>query len=96
MHDRIEHLIEKQVSRGGHSSRARSKSEYVSRYVGSTFPPARPLSSFLCRPVSHPGLHALLEAQFPPKLLWLNNPFLCCSKRLTGPKPLPLIRVVET
>lgn len=31
MHDRIEHLIEKQVSRGGHSSRARSKSEYVSR-----------------------------------------------------------------
>lgn len=27
MHDRIEHLIEKQVSRGGHSSRARSKSE---------------------------------------------------------------------
>ncbi|XP_074665428.1 tuftelin isoform X1 [Strix aluco] len=48
MHDRIEHLIEKQVSRGGHSSRARSKSEYVS------------------------------------------------SKRLTGPKPLPLIRVVET
>ncbi|NXK14556.1 TUFT1 protein, partial [Herpetotheres cachinnans] len=51
MHDRIEHLIEKQVSRGGHSSRARSKSEYVSRYVGS---------------------------------------------RLTGPKPLPLIRVVET
>ncbi|NXA29338.1 TUFT1 protein, partial [Ibidorhyncha struthersii] len=51
MHDRIEHLIEKQVSRGGHSSRARSKSEYVSRYVGST---------------------------------------------LTGPKPLPLIRVVET
>ncbi|KAF1641556.1 Tuftelin, partial [Eudyptes chrysocome] len=51
MHDRIEHLIEKQVSRGGHSSRVRSKSEYVSRYVGST---------------------------------------------LTGPKPLPLIRVVET
>ncbi|NWS63771.1 TUFT1 protein, partial [Chunga burmeisteri] len=51
MHDRIEHLIEKQVSRGGHSSRARSKSEYVSRYAGST---------------------------------------------LTGPKPLPLIRVVET
>uniref|UniRef100_A0A8C8BMB7 Tuftelin 1 n=1 Tax=Otus sunia TaxID=257818 RepID=A0A8C8BMB7_9STRI len=48
MHDRIEHLIEKQVSRGGHSSRARSKSEYVS------------------------------------------------SKRPTGPKPLPLIRVVET
>ncbi|XP_076216067.1 tuftelin isoform X4 [Aptenodytes patagonicus] len=48
MHDRIEHLIEKQVSRGGHSSRVRSKSEYVS------------------------------------------------SKRLTGPKPLPLIRVVET
>uniref|UniRef100_A0A8C3GP47 Tuftelin 1 n=1 Tax=Cairina moschata TaxID=8855 RepID=A0A8C3GP47_CAIMO len=48
MHDRIEHLIEKQVSRGGHSSRARSKSEYVS------------------------------------------------SKRLSGPKPLPLIRVVET
>ncbi|XP_049662143.1 tuftelin isoform X1 [Accipiter gentilis] len=48
MHDRIEHLIEKQVSRGGHNSRARSKSEYVS------------------------------------------------SKRLTGPKPLPLIRVVET
>ncbi|XP_061872108.1 tuftelin isoform X2 [Colius striatus] len=48
MHDRIEHLIEKQVSHGGHSSRARSKSEYVS------------------------------------------------SKRLTGPKPLPLIRVVET
>ncbi|XP_009073225.1 PREDICTED: tuftelin, partial [Acanthisitta chloris] len=48
MHDRIEHLIEKQVSRGGHSSRTRSKSEYVS------------------------------------------------SKRLTGPKPLPLIRVVET
>uniref|UniRef100_A0A669QUT4 Tuftelin 1 n=1 Tax=Phasianus colchicus TaxID=9054 RepID=A0A669QUT4_PHACC len=48
MHDRIEHLIEKQVSRGGHSSRARSKSEYVS------------------------------------------------SKRLMGPKPLPLIRVVET
>ncbi|NXJ99647.1 TUFT1 protein, partial [Corythaixoides concolor] len=35
MHDRIEHLIEKQVSRGGHSSRARSKSEYVSRYAGS-------------------------------------------------------------
>ncbi|NWX13075.1 TUFT1 protein, partial [Aegotheles bennettii] len=35
MHDRIEHLIEKQVSRGGHSSRVRSKSEYVSRYVGS-------------------------------------------------------------
>ncbi|KAF1586779.1 Tuftelin, partial [Eudyptes moseleyi] len=31
MHDRIEHLIEKQVSRGGHSSRVRSKSEYVSR-----------------------------------------------------------------
>lgn len=31
MHDRIEHLIEKQVSRGGHSARARSKSEYVSR-----------------------------------------------------------------
>ncbi|KAF1416581.1 Tuftelin, partial [Spheniscus mendiculus] len=51
MHDRIEHLIEKQVSRGGHSSRVRSKSEYVSRYGGST---------------------------------------------LTGPKPLPLIRVVET
>ncbi|XP_062454050.1 tuftelin isoform X2 [Rhea pennata] len=48
MHDRIEHLIEKQVSRGGHSSRARSKSEYVS------------------------------------------------SKQVTGPKPLPLIRVVET
>uniref|UniRef100_A0A8B9R7I6 Tuftelin 1 n=1 Tax=Anas platyrhynchos TaxID=8839 RepID=A0A8B9R7I6_ANAPL len=48
MHDRIEHLIEKQVSRGSHSSRARSKSEYVS------------------------------------------------SKRLSGPKPLPLIRVVET
>ncbi|XP_075301468.1 tuftelin isoform X1 [Opisthocomus hoazin] len=48
MHDRIEHLIEQQVSRGGHSSRARSKSEYVS------------------------------------------------SKRPTGPKPLPLIRVVET
>ncbi|NXX77761.1 TUFT1 protein, partial [Urocolius indicus] len=48
MHDRIEHLIEKQVSHGGLSSRARSKSEYVS------------------------------------------------SKRLTGPKPLPLIRVVET
>ncbi|XP_025939469.1 tuftelin isoform X2 [Apteryx rowi] len=48
MHDRIEHLIEKQVSRGGHSSRARSKSEYVS------------------------------------------------SKTVTGPKPLPLIRVVET
>ncbi|KAM8794402.1 tuftelin [Eudromia elegans] len=48
MHDRIEHLIEKQVSRGSHSSRARSKSEYVS------------------------------------------------SKRVTGPKPLPLIRVVET
>ncbi|XP_033926932.1 tuftelin isoform X2 [Melopsittacus undulatus] len=48
MHDRIEHLIEKQVSRGGHSSRPRSKSEYVS------------------------------------------------SKRVTGPKPLPLIRVVET
>ncbi|KAM6234380.1 tuftelin isoform 1-T1 [Porphyrio hochstetteri] len=48
MHDRIEHLIEKQVSRGSHSARARSKSEYVS------------------------------------------------SKRLTGPKPLPLIRVVET
>ncbi|XP_064494752.1 tuftelin isoform X1 [Pseudopipra pipra] len=48
MHDRIEHLIEQQVSRGGHSARARSKSEYVS------------------------------------------------SKRLTGPKPLPLIRVVET
>lgn len=40
MHDRIEHLIEKQVSRGGHSSRARSKSEYVSRYEGSTYPPA--------------------------------------------------------
>ncbi|NXN27608.1 TUFT1 protein, partial [Nycticryphes semicollaris] len=54
MHDRIEHLIEKQVSWGGHSSRARSKSEYVS------------------------------------------SPFLSCSKRLTGPKPLPLIRVVET
>ncbi|NXG83617.1 TUFT1 protein, partial [Stercorarius parasiticus] len=51
MHDRIEHLIEKQVSRGSHSSRARSKSEYVSRYAGNT---------------------------------------------LTGPKPLPLIRVVET
>ncbi|XP_071583491.1 tuftelin isoform X4 [Heliangelus exortis] len=48
MHDRIEHLIEKQISRGGHSSRVRSKSEYVS------------------------------------------------SQRLTGPKPLPLIRVVET
>ncbi|KAF2973901.1 hypothetical protein EK904_014938 [Melospiza melodia maxima] len=48
MHDRIEHLIEKQVSRGGSSARARSKSEYVS------------------------------------------------SKRLPGPKPLPLIRVVET
>ncbi|NXT03874.1 TUFT1 protein, partial [Prunella fulvescens] len=31
MHDRIEHLIEKQVSRGGSSARARSKSEYVSR-----------------------------------------------------------------
>ncbi|NXX99850.1 TUFT1 protein, partial [Centropus bengalensis] len=31
MHDRIEHLIEKQVSRGGPSSRVRSKSEYVSR-----------------------------------------------------------------
>uniref|UniRef100_A0A8B9GF73 Tuftelin 1 n=1 Tax=Amazona collaria TaxID=241587 RepID=A0A8B9GF73_9PSIT len=46
MHDRIEHLIEKQVSRGGHSSRARSKSEYVSRYVGST-------------PMSHLGLHPL-------------------------------------
>ncbi|NXC50568.1 TUFT1 protein, partial [Penelope pileata] len=54
MHDRIEHLIEQQVSRGGHSSRARSKSEYVSR-------------------------------SFPSR-----------SKRLTGPKPLPLIRVVET
>ncbi|NXD72963.1 TUFT1 protein, partial [Eolophus roseicapillus] len=51
MHDRIEHLIEKQVSRGGHSSRARSKSEYVSRYVGSTFPSARPLSSFVCKPM---------------------------------------------
>uniref|UniRef100_A0A8C6IYE1 Uncharacterized protein n=1 Tax=Melopsittacus undulatus TaxID=13146 RepID=A0A8C6IYE1_MELUD len=38
MHDRIEHLIEKQVSRGGHSSRPRSKSEYVSRYVGSPKP----------------------------------------------------------
>jgi len=38
MHDRIEHLIEQQVSRGGHSSRARSKSEYVSRYVGSMCP----------------------------------------------------------
>ncbi|XP_030320942.1 tuftelin isoform X2 [Calypte anna] len=48
MHDRIEHLIEKQISRGGHSSRVRSKSEYVS------------------------------------------------SQRLSGPKPLPLIRVVET
>ncbi|KAL9822982.1 LOW QUALITY PROTEIN: tuftelin [Geothlypis trichas] len=48
MHDRIEHLIEKQVSRSGSSARARSKSEYVS------------------------------------------------SKRLPGPKPLPLIRVVET
>ncbi|NWX46569.1 TUFT1 protein, partial [Steatornis caripensis] len=35
MHDRIEHLIEKQVSRGGHSTRVRSKSEYVSRYAGS-------------------------------------------------------------
>ncbi|XP_068026468.1 tuftelin isoform X3 [Melanerpes formicivorus] len=48
MHDRIEHLIEQQVSRGALSSRPRSKSEYVS------------------------------------------------SKRLLGPKPLPLIRVVET
>ncbi|XP_064032117.1 tuftelin [Pogoniulus pusillus] len=47
MHDRIEHLIEQQVSRGA-PSRARSKSEYVS------------------------------------------------SQRLSGPKPLPLIRVVET
>ncbi|NXE16199.1 TUFT1 protein, partial [Lophotis ruficrista] len=34
MHDRIEHLIEQQVGRGGHSSRARSKSEYASRYAG--------------------------------------------------------------
>lgn len=34
MHDRIEHLIEQQVSRGGLSARARSKSEYVSRSVG--------------------------------------------------------------
>ncbi|OWK49705.1 Tuftelin, partial [Lonchura striata] len=34
MHDRIEHLIEKQVSRGGSSARARSKSEYVSRCSG--------------------------------------------------------------
>ncbi|KFP13211.1 Tuftelin, partial [Egretta garzetta] len=49
MHDRIEHLIEKQVSRGSHSSRVRSKSEYVGG-----------------------------------------------SKRLSSPKPLPLIRVVET
>ncbi|NWT12807.1 TUFT1 protein, partial [Vireo altiloquus] len=31
MHDRIEHLIEQQVSRAGLSSRARSKSECVSR-----------------------------------------------------------------
>ncbi|XP_042295534.1 tuftelin isoform X2 [Sceloporus undulatus] len=51
MHDRMEHLIEKQANPGGPSARSRSKSEYVS------------------------------------------------SKRLTkpaGPKPLPLIRVVET
>ncbi|XP_023803205.1 tuftelin [Cyanistes caeruleus] len=48
MHDRIEHLIEKQVSRAGSGARTRSRSEYVS------------------------------------------------SKRLPGPKPLPLIRVVET
>lgn len=38
---------------------------------------------------------------FPPSnltlFIWLNRtPFLSCSKRLTGPKPLPLIRVVET
>ncbi|NXV67015.1 TUFT1 protein, partial [Molothrus ater] len=31
MHDQIEHLIEKQVSRGRSSARTRSKSEYVSR-----------------------------------------------------------------
>ncbi|XP_036245160.1 tuftelin-like isoform X3 [Molothrus ater] len=48
MHDQIEHLIEKQVSRGRSSARTRSKSEYVS------------------------------------------------SKCVPGPKPLPLIRVVET
>ncbi|NWI97596.1 TUFT1 protein, partial [Pitta sordida] len=32
MHDRIEHLIESQVSRGGLSARTRSKSESGSRY----------------------------------------------------------------
>ncbi|XP_066412708.1 tuftelin-like isoform X2 [Molothrus aeneus] len=47
MHDQIEHLIEKQVSRGRSSARTRSKSEYVS------------------------------------------------SKCVPGPKPLPLIRVVN-
>ncbi|XP_020653968.3 tuftelin isoform X2 [Pogona vitticeps] len=51
MHDRMEHLIEKQANPGAHSTRPRSKSEFIS------------------------------------------------SKRFTkplGPKPLPLIRVVET
>ncbi|XP_073179531.1 tuftelin isoform X2 [Lepidochelys kempii] len=51
MHDRIEHLIEKQTNPGSHSTRARSKSEYVSSKRS-----AKPL----------------------------------------GPKPLPLIRVLET
>uniref|UniRef100_A0A8C3SII7 Tuftelin 1 n=1 Tax=Chelydra serpentina TaxID=8475 RepID=A0A8C3SII7_CHESE len=51
MHDRIEHLIEKQTNPSSHSTRARSKSEYVS-------------SKRLVKPL--------------------------------GPKPLPLIRVLET
>nr|XP_006114017.1 tuftelin isoform X5 [Pelodiscus sinensis] len=51
MHDRIEHLIEKQVNSGSYTTRPRSKSEYVS-------------SKRLVKPV--------------------------------GPKPLPLIRVLET
>ncbi|XP_037738712.2 tuftelin isoform X2 [Chelonia mydas] len=51
MHDRIEHLIEKQTNPGSHSTRTRSKSEYVSSKRS-----AKPL----------------------------------------GPKPLPLIRVLET
>uniref|UniRef100_A0A8C9GAZ6 Tuftelin 1 n=1 Tax=Pavo cristatus TaxID=9049 RepID=A0A8C9GAZ6_PAVCR len=33
---------------------------------------------------------------FPPSSTQLNKSFLSCSKRLMGPKPLPLIRVVET
>uniref|UniRef100_A0A8C8RQA7 Tuftelin 1 n=1 Tax=Pelusios castaneus TaxID=367368 RepID=A0A8C8RQA7_9SAUR len=51
MHDRIEHLIEKQTNPGSRSARPRSKSEYVS-------------SKRLAKPL--------------------------------GPKPLPLIRVLET